>query len=390
MRELLKIVQESGVDTPSNNDLTQVYRACLYHIQRWKPNWAVDIGSINSIIVELTPPPISYTPGLVVRILMSASNTGATILRCQPLSPKNVVGPGGSNPLVGGELAAGGVYEFVYDGTNFQLLRPPVATGATGPSGPPGVIGSIGPDGATGSQGVQGATGIQGVIGPKGPSGPRGPQGQAGQEGLPGPTRSHVVMYGKGSSVFTVPSGISNIKIRAWGAGGAGSLQVSGFGSAGNGGGSGAYVEGYLSVTAGQTIQLNVGQGAPRTAQSGSGAGASGGSTFVSGIFIAGGGQGATTDHPGAGGVVSVTSGNLIAVAGRAGRKGYTGFAYVNPTDRGTGPGAPFGGGPALGSAGFGGGEITDGTWPGGAGSGGKQNTQDGGAGADGLAMIEW
>jgi hypothetical protein len=70
-------------------------------------------------------------------------------------------------------------------------------------------------------------------------------------------TGSSIFTYTGSDQSYTVPTGITSITVTMWGAGG---------GSAGGaGGGPGAFVSGTLSVTAGQTLKVIVGQGGTLT-----------------------------------------------------------------------------------------------------------------------------
>ena len=91
--------------------------------------------------------------------------------------------------------SANGVVEFVYNGTQWDMLSvqtgPTGATGSQGKQGPTGATGSQGKQGPTGAQGKQGptgATGAHGVQGPTGATGPTGPQGKQGPTGAKGAT----------------------------------------------------------------------------------------------------------------------------------------------------------------------------------------------------------
>lgn len=397
-RELLNIIREAGVYTPTNSDLTQVYDSLLYHIQRDKPNWALDEGVTNALVVTLDPEPITYTAGLIVRVKAAAANTGPSTLRVSPLDPV-VIKKEGNNDLTGGEIAAGSVFVFIFDGTVFQLLRPEAQAGSQGATGPQGPEGPKGPVGNTGEVGEIGQPGSIGPQGATGATGPQGPKGDAGSSGTGAKGFRNITSYGKGNWVHTVGDNVTCLKIRAWGAGGAGNIceflmlvggRQSRVPSAG--GGSGAYVEGYLTVTPGQQIQITVGVGAVRTPfNTSTDIGANGGSTFIPGLFVVGGGTGAGPGmYPGLGGEVSVLAGNFIAQRGNPGSDGEEFSTFV---DRGTGAGAPFGSGETVGSFGHGGATTQDGTWPGGGGSGGLiegYSGSDGGAGGDGLVIIEW
>lgn len=67
------------------------------------------------------------------------------------------------------------------------------------------------------------------------------------------------------SSTFTVPCGIIQITVEAWGGGGAGGSRANGDGSGGGGGG-GAYARKVVTVIPGNTYAVNVGVGAKKTA----------------------------------------------------------------------------------------------------------------------------
>ena len=67
-------------------------------------------------------------------------------------------------------------------------------------------------------------------------------------------TGSTIFSYTGADQNYTVPVGVSSITVTMWGAGG---------GGYGNIGGPGAFVSGTLSVTAGQTLKVIVGQGGP-------------------------------------------------------------------------------------------------------------------------------
>lgn len=82
-------------------------------------SYAADSGAANTIAITLTPAPAAYTAGLAVEVKMNATNTGATTINVNGLGAKSV--QFGGVALVAGQLVAGQVYCFIYDGTNFQL-----------------------------------------------------------------------------------------------------------------------------------------------------------------------------------------------------------------------------------------------------------------------------
>ncbi|MDX1765499.1 MAG: hypothetical protein R3313_00945 [Candidatus Saccharimonadales bacterium] len=147
-----------------------------------------------------------------------------------------------------------------------------------------------------------------------------------------------------GESEFVVPSGVTSISVKAWGAGGGGGgASEDGDGGAGGGGG---YAAATLSVTAGEVLTIRIGEGgkggrytAPDdviVGDGGSGGGYSGIFRSTTALVIAGGGGGGGGDNGSGGG----SDGG----AGGAGG-GTSGVA-------GTGDGATTGGGAGTSSAG--------------------------------------
>lgn len=157
-----------------------------------------------------------------------------------------------------------------------------------------------------------------------------------------------------GSETFVVPIGVTQITIKAWGAGGGGG----GGGSArtgGNGGGA-AFVQTTLTVTPGETLNLRIGGGGPfgtylsTSNQVGSGGGGGG----YSGVFRG-----------------TITQANALLIAGSGGGGG----GGDNQTDAPNGGAGGFGG--TATASGSGGGAGTGVT-----GGGGGTNTAGGAAGS--------
>jgi hypothetical protein len=141
----------------------------------------------------------------------------------------------------------------------------------------------------------------------------------------------HEVGESGGTGVWTCPTGVTSVLVKAWGAGGAGS----GSNDNKNGGGGGAFVEAIVAVTAGQNYDIVVGQGGVAnpdgTAYGGGGEGYASGGTDGSG----GGGGFSGFFYP------AVTQADALVVAGGGGG-GASGFAAGNGV--GGGGGAPNGG----------------------------------------------
>lgn len=184
-----------------------------------------------------------------------------------------------------------------------------------------------------------------------------------------------------GTSTFTVPSGITRVKVRVVGAGGGGGGNTTATQS-GGGGGAGGYAEEMVNVSGTTTIQVFVGTGGA----GGAGTGADGAngmwSTFgTNGEFLsASGGSGGATGGPGgAGGVGS--NGDLNTRGGGGG----------------AGSDASSAGGSSVFGAGARSSTNTDVTGAsgenyGGGGAGGFSAGADtaGGAGGQGVVIVEW
>jgi len=84
-------------------------------------------------------------------------------------------------------------------------------------------------------------------------------------------TGSTIFSYTGTDQTYTVPVGTTSVTVTMWGAGGGGATNT-------NAGGPGAFVRGTLSVTAGDTLRVIVGQGGPQIAASVYGGGGPGSS----------------------------------------------------------------------------------------------------------------
>ncbi len=192
------------------------------------------------------------------------------------------------------------------------------ATGATGPQGSIGLTGATGATGATGPQGLTGATGPQGLMGLTGAQGPQGPAGPAGTNGVQ-------VYATPGTTAFVVPANVTFVVVEMIGGGGAGgsAYNLDGATIYGAGGGSGAYVRAFVSVTPGATYNINIGAGGAGAAGASGGAGTKSSITDSSSNILAyanggGGGGDGNGGGPGAGGSIAGNTGPF-ATAGTAG-----------------------------------------------------------------------
>lgn len=85
--------------------------------------YAVDTGTINSYQISLTPELSTLITGMPIYFKASNTNTGPATLKIGNLNPvsikKNVV-----QDLQPGDILAGEIVTVVYDGTNFQIVKP--------------------------------------------------------------------------------------------------------------------------------------------------------------------------------------------------------------------------------------------------------------------------
>jgi hypothetical protein len=331
-----------------------------------------------------------------------------------PTGPQGITGPTGPQGLTGAMGPTG----------------PQGITGPTGPQGLTGVMGPTGPQGLTGAMGPTGPQGLTGVTGPTGPQGLTGVTGPAGPAGditgsspnflkaaniysignvgigttSPGATLEIAgqikitggspaagkflmcdanglatwqtllpgsVTFTTTTGTFTVPAGITRIRVDVWGAGGTGGAgggrTAFGAGGAGGGGGGGGYGQNFYNVTPSAQYTVTIGTGGSNfggliSATNGSDgtAGKNGGSTPpINGL----GGAGGTSSAP----------------TNMSGTAGSDGTSNAPGGDGGTGGSGGLGGsGGALNTSGAAGGI------PGGGGGGGGGDTVGGTAGAGG------
>lgn len=121
---------------------------------------------------------------------------------------------------------------------------------------------------------------------------------------------------GMPANTFTVPAGVTCIKVEAWGGGGGGS-NISNPNRRGGGGGGGAYASSLVTpVTPGSNYVVNVGAG-------GTGSSPGQNSTFNSSTVIAAGGFGGINNNSGAGaGGSMLVSNGMVEFAGGNGANG--------------------------------------------------------------------
>ncbi|MFC3638237.1 hypothetical protein ACFONL_12785 [Camelimonas fluminis] len=298
-------------------------------VQSGKWNYAIAAGTANALTVTLDPAPASYAAltGAPIRIKVAANNTGAVTLNVNGLGAKAITRADGT-ALAANDLVAGAILDFVYDGTSFQVS---------------GLMSVFIP-----------ATGVQ-------------------------------MFFSPGTVNWTVPAGVTRIKVRIWaaGGGGGGSTSTTSGGAGGNGGG---YREATINVTPGQVIPITVGAGGIGGTGTGSPLnGAAGGSSSVGALATATGGGGGNGGSGTTYGTASMTQGSSSGAGW-----GVDGMFAANASPFGSTPTGSGGGGSygttnsAI--------TVTQGTgasYPGG-GGGGAASGYSGKPGADGLVIIEF
>ena len=93
-------------------------------LQAQAGNWAVDTGTANAVVIALTPALTSYSAatGIPIRIKkVNIDNTGAVTVNVNGLGAVPILSNHGGGNLTAGQLNGGGVFDIIYDGTNFQI-----------------------------------------------------------------------------------------------------------------------------------------------------------------------------------------------------------------------------------------------------------------------------
>ena len=157
-----------------------------------------------------------------------------------------------------------------------------------------------------------------------------------------------------GSSTFTVPAGVTNVTVQAWGAGGGGAA-ANGSNRGGHGGG-GGYAKAVIVVTPAEDLIVEVGTGGAKAAanqKGGNGGGYSAvkrGAAYLVQAGGGGGGGGATGSGTGGNGGAG---GGVNGVSGAAGSGGTAGGGVgVRGTNAGAGTGGAAGSNGTAGSVG--------------------------------------
>lgn len=86
-------------------------------------NYALDTGAANAYQCTLSPPISTPFNGMPIRVLIANSNTGASTFN--PGSGAGTVTRRDGSALIGGELIAGVITEFMWNGTSYNIMNGP-------------------------------------------------------------------------------------------------------------------------------------------------------------------------------------------------------------------------------------------------------------------------
>jgi hypothetical protein len=356
-------------------------------------DWAVDTGTANQIIVNLTPTPVNIQAGFEIKVQkMASASTGAMTIIVNGAAPLALVAADGSaltssTPMNGGYLAL-----LVFNGTSYRWVNTTAST----------AVGSLA---ASGGEGIQVSGG--GVVALNYPGLSVEPviaNTDLWSFYSQGDTHHRVVSWTQFLALISaaIPASLINVQIFSTpgtttytptprtkttvflgcGAGGGGAagggltISINAYGGASGG----VFLHFFFNPTA-QTVTIGLG-GAPGIAPSGSGT--AGTATSIGAIAQAnGGGAGQTVPSPLVGLGGAATAGT-IKLPGNNGRPGISGNIGGWGGDGGP---APF-----FGVSGQGGVNINspggDGSFGGGGGGGtGGQSPRSGGRGGDGFVL---
>lgn len=90
-------------------------------------NYATDTGAANAYVIAPDPAIAAYVAGQMVTLRPAFANTTASTLAVSGLAAKSIVNNSGA-ALVANDMKATGVYDLMYDGTNFVLMNRTLAT----------------------------------------------------------------------------------------------------------------------------------------------------------------------------------------------------------------------------------------------------------------------
>ena len=91
------------------------------NLKRGKTVYAADTGAANTYVMALADAPTSYEDGMDIAFKATNANTGASTINVNSLGAISIKRFDGA-ALLSGDIAAGGMIECRYDGTNFVMM----------------------------------------------------------------------------------------------------------------------------------------------------------------------------------------------------------------------------------------------------------------------------
>lgn len=104
----------------------------VHSVRQNKYGYVTAGGTADAITATLSPSITSYVSGLSIKLKATANNTGAATLQLNGISgPKSIKKRSGGTlaNLAAGDIINGGVYELIYDGTQFQIMSTEAGAG---------------------------------------------------------------------------------------------------------------------------------------------------------------------------------------------------------------------------------------------------------------------
>lgn len=104
--------------------------AAIGQVQDGTTTYAADTGSANAYVITLLPAISTYTGGQTFFVKIGNTNTTSSTLNVNGVGAKSIK-KNVTDDVSAGDLVAGGVYTFIYDGTNFQVSVVPSTISTT-------------------------------------------------------------------------------------------------------------------------------------------------------------------------------------------------------------------------------------------------------------------
>lgn len=293
-------------------------------------DYKVDTGAANAYVITPAPAITAYVTGQIFSFKAVNANTLASTLNVNGLGTKAIVNSKGG-ALVANDILAAMIVTVQYDGTSMVMQNPVANAPTTAPT----------------AQQV----------------------------------RSQIFTV---SGTWTQPAGVTKVKVTVVGGGGGGGGTDANASQTGGGGGSGSVAIATLTVAGNVTVTV----GAAGGGGVGNNNGTTGGSSIFSTVTSIGGSGGSGHgggSGSGAGGAGGTASGGDINLSGENGFSGSVSYKAGGDTPLGFGVGAfPAAGAGSAGSTG-----TNYGSGGGGGIANGSSNI-NGGAGTQGLVIVEW